>query len=272
MDLLALRALEGLDPLQGAELESLLAEELDLDADALDRAAAELELAHLEREGFVRPPQELLQKLRLLPAVLPAQTPRSATAARSAEVAAPAATAPATPLRALPRLEERAEEGAFALPWVAASGWITAAALLLAWLLFLAPRPAPTVEDLYEALRSNGNTLQVGWQDQKSGDLVWNNADQQGFMHLVGLERNDPSVSQYQLWIFDENQLEETPIDGGVFDVTDHEVIVPIAAKLRVMKPYLFAITVEKPGGVVRSTREKIVHLAHVPKTAPQTQ
>jgi hypothetical protein len=50
-----------------------------------------------------------------------------------------------------------------------------------------------------------------------------------------------------------------------VFDVTSGgEVIVPIHAKLKVTKPTLFAVTVEKPGGVVVSKRERIVVLAKV--------
>ena len=44
-------------------------------------------------------------------------------------------------------------------------------------------------------------------------------------------------------------------IKGGVFDMPagDGEAIVPIDAKIRVDEPVLFAITVERPGGVVVS-------------------
>jgi hypothetical protein len=45
-------------------------------------------------------------------------------------------------------------------------------------------------------------------------------------------------------------------IDGGVFDApSTGEVVVPITARLRA----LFAVTVERPGGVVVSRREHIV-------------
>ena len=258
LDLLARRALEGLDPLEGAELESLLEEQDDLDADALDLAAAELELAHLRHTGLERPPQELLQRLRALPAVLPSQALANDGAPRLSRHPEGAR------IHALPRASEGLAHRP--LPWVTAGGWITAAALVLLWLLFLAPRPQPPVDELYRELRSSGHALAVSWQDQKAGDLVWDNESQEGYMHLVGLDRNDPAVSQYQLWIFDTEQLEETPIDGGVFDVTAPDTIIPIHAKLRVRQPYLFAITVEKPGGVPRSAREKIVQIAHVPK------
>ena len=88
-------------------------------------------------------------------------------------------------------------------------------------------------------------------------------------MRFRGLAPNDPSVSQYQLWIFDRDQDERFPVDGGVFDVESGEgdVFVEIDPKLEVREPYLFAVTVEKPGGVVVSSRERIVLAAPVPAT-----
>lgn len=59
------------------------------------------------------------------------------------------------------------------------------------------------------------------------------------------------------------------PVDGGVFeinaaraDAATGEVIVPVTAKLRVRGPTLFAVTVEKPGGVVVSPRERAALVA----------
>lgn len=93
-----------------------------------------------------------------------------------------------------------------------------------------------------------------------SGDVVWSPSEQKGFMRFVGLAVNDPKQLQYQLWIFDKNRDQAFPVDGGVFDITPSgEVIVPISAKLPVGEPVLFAVTVEKPGGVVVSKRERIV-------------
>jgi hypothetical protein len=45
---------------------------------------------------------------------------------------------------------------------------------------------------------------------------------------------------------------------------SDGETIVPIQAKLKVLKPAAFAITIEKPGGVVVSTQERLPLLAVV--------
>ena len=82
-------------------------------------------------------------------------------------------------------------------------------------------------------------------------------------MRFKGLPVNDKTKESYQLWIFDETQDEKTPIDGGIFDVNSNgELIVPVTAKLNVRKPKLFAVTVEKAGGVVVSKREKIPVLA----------
>ena len=53
-------------------------------------------------------------------------------------------------------------------------------------------------------------------------------------------------------------------MDGGVFDVRGDEVVIPIHAAVRVFEPKLFAVTVERPGGVVVSKRERIVLTAEL--------
>ena len=97
------------------------------------------------------------------------------------------------------------------------------------------------------------------------GEVIWSDEKQEGYMKFKGLPVNDDSKEQYQLWIFENAKLEEHPKDGGVFDVTkDGEVIIPIDAKLKVSSPKAFAVTIEKPGGVVVSGREKIPALGAV--------
>jgi len=70
-------------------------------------------------------------------------------------------------------------------------------------------------------------------------------------------------VHQYQIWIFDGARDKRFPVDGGVFDVPANttDVVIPIRAELMVHKPAAFAVTVEKPGGVVVSGREHVVAL-----------
>lgn len=135
------------------------------------------------------------------------------------------------------------------------------------------PTPQLTDAEKREQLLASSKDVikaEVSKADPKSpeeitGDIVWNSAEQKGYMRFKGLPKNDPQKSTYQLWIFDENQDEKYPIDGGVFDVnSDGEVIIPIDAKIDVKKPTLFAVTKEKPGGVVVSDRKGIVAIAKV--------
>jgi anti-sigma-K factor RskA len=98
---------------------------------------------------------------------------------------------------------------------------------------------------------------------QPRGDIVWSDSKQAGFIRISGLPKNDPNRETYQLWIIDSAQDPKTPIDGGVFDISaDGEVIIPIDAKIAARDPKAFAITVERPGGVVVSKQERVVALA----------
>jgi hypothetical protein len=134
------------------------------------------------------------------------------------------------------------------------------------------PTHPPTAADQRaELLASSKDVVHVDWKPAKdptgagaSGDVVWSNAEQRGYMRFHGLAANDPRVAQYQLWIFDKGRDAKYPVDGGVFDVSDPggEVVVPISAKLHVDSPTLFAVTVEKPGGVVVSSRKRIAVVA----------
>lgn len=166
-------------------------------------------------------------------------------------------------------------------------GWAVAAAACLALALNLytsrqqspmvqggAPTPTPeekltpaqerqrlidTASDLARGNWGAGNVKELS----PTGDIVWSDAKQAGYMKLTGLPVNDPNKETYQLWIFDETQDDKTPIDGGTFSVNSAgEVIIPINAKLQPKNTKMYAITVEKPGGVVVSKREKIVALA----------
>jgi anti-sigma-K factor RskA len=96
-----------------------------------------------------------------------------------------------------------------------------------------------------------------------TGDVVWDPVTQRGFAHFVGLAPNDPALHQYQLWIFDGGRDKRYPVDGGVFDMPQAatELIIPIHAALPVLSAKAFAVTVEKPGGVVVSGREHVVAL-----------
>jgi anti-sigma-K factor RskA len=146
------------------------------------------------------------------------------------------------------------------------TGWLVAAAAAIVCVLLWRALPGvPDPAGERATLLALADTLRIDWTATElaagaGGDVVWSQELQAGVMRLTGLARNDPQAQQYQLWIFDDEQ--EHPIDGGVFDVTGGEVLVPIDAKLRVHSPTLFAVTVEKPGGVVVSDQQRIVLVA----------
>ena len=185
-------------------------------------------------------------------------------------LAPPPATAPSAPS---PRdeLAARRERSHIRLlaPWL-----VAAACLLVAsGAVWVAMRDRGTVTAQSPAaaraslVASAGDAATIAWKATDdpnargaTGDVVWSATEQRGYMRFVGLAPNDPTQFQYQLWIFDNDRDERFPVDGGVFDVTSTgEIVVPIAAKLRVGEAKLFAVTIEKPGGVVVSKRERIV-------------
>lgn len=135
------------------------------------------------------------------------------------------------------------------------------------------PTPELSVEaQRAQLLAKTKDIVQTAWAEANpakakniSGDVVWSNSEQKGYMRFRGLPPNDPNKETYQLWIFDEEQDAKTPINGGVFDVNANgEVVVPINAEIKVRKPKMFAVTKEKPGGVVVSKREEIMTIAKV--------
>jgi len=166
-------------------------------------------------------------------------------------------------------------------------GWAAAAAACIALaVVILMPRSSQTVyvnvpevrEQLTPAqmrqrlLDTAPDVIKADWAPGNlkelkdiSGDIVWSDSKQAGYMRFRGLPVNDRDKETYQLWIFDETQDEKTPIDGGTFDIqAGGDIIIPITAKLKAVHPKMFAVTVEKPGGVVVSKREKIPALAKI--------
>lgn len=165
------------------------------------------------------------------------------------------------------------------------AGWFAAAASVLIAVAGWWPRmqngdapsadvPIATVlQQERESLLAQQGVLTRTWQTTQdpaasgvTGDVVWDPKAQKGFVRFRGMQANNATEQQYQLWIFDGTRDERYPVDGGVFDVPagQSEVIIPIKAKLEIRDPALFAVTIEKPGGSVVSTRDRIVVLAPV--------
>ena len=251
LELLADRALFGLSAEDQAELERLLAHVPIADQESLEFLAADLTRAHLPET--LEPLPSHLSRLILAdaPGALPASKP---------------------PLES-PRIPRRR---------MLARVLAAAAGLLLAFGLWRITRPRPlaipTAAERRDALiarlgQPGSDVIRLDWTatadpsaQGASGDVVWSTRAQEGYMRFRGLATNVPTREQYQLWVFDAVRDERYPVDGGVFDVPAgvRDVVVPIRIKLGVTRPTLFAVTVEPPGGVVVSTRERLPLLAKV--------
>lgn len=169
--------------------------------------------------------------------------------------------------------------------WVAWGGWLAAAALLAIVVRGgTTPRgnqapvnatasAADTRAALLDSLLGTAGVVRQRWTPTTdstattaTGEVIWDPATQRGVMRFTGLAANDREAWQYQLWIFDAERDERYPVDGGVFDIPSGtgEVLIPIRARLAVGRASLFAVTVEAPGGVVVSSRERIAVTAQL--------
>lgn len=247
-ELLVERATEGLDGDRLVEFESLLAADPAADDDGYDRAAA----AIAEAFAAADPRSESLP---------PHLRDRLVETGRSGLRAVPA----------LPEIESTPVQRTRSwTPWLAAAAMLVVA--ILGWSRSIDRSEPLSAEQRLEALLERaGDIDRWGWtatEDEAAsgagGEVIWSSAEDEGYMRISGLASNDPSVTQYQLWIFDATRSADHPVDGGVFDIPAgvDSVVVPIDPKLAVDDATLFAVTVERPGGVVVSSRERIVLLA----------
>jgi Anti-sigma-K factor rskA len=288
VDLLVKQVTEGLSPEEQRALDVLDSAVASANLREFERAAAAIALA-----GSAAPkplPAALAQRLARqaeahFAALADAARGQTTGGVRAggevvADLAA-ARSAAATPAR--PRATARS--GTY--------GWLAAAACLVlavfAW--NRSPPPAPvaavtppaavippipkpvaplTAAEERAALLAKSDSLKVTLGATKdpaaagvTGDVVWDPVTQRGFLRLLGLAPNDPALHQYQLWIFDGGRDQRFPVDGGVFDIPANatEVVIPIHAALPVLSAKAFAVTVERPGGVVVSGREHVVAL-----------
>lgn len=258
VELLMQRATGALSGPEAEALEQLLATLPRGEVARWERAAAELTAAMIAGEGA---------SLEALPAGLADQIVRTGEAVvrTSPRAVAPAPVTTVSPKR----------------PNVAAwSGWMMAAAAILFWIVSgprkVVPaqgtRPVNVAAVLRDSLlTADSAASRLAWSATPdsaavgaSGDVVWSGRAQRGVMRIAGLQPNDRRTWQYQLWIFDASRDQKYPVDGGVFDIPpgQREVYVPIDARVPVGDAVMFAVTVERAGGVVVSTRERIALLA----------
>jgi hypothetical protein len=293
-ELLVERALHGLDDHERRELEQLgVAGDttFDIAAAAVAQAAVDREEmpAHVTAKILASAPG-LDMRRTLTGVVAPAELPRDTLVGVQLSDFTPASETSALPM-AMPmpmplavhvpapvpvtdELAVRRNRSRFATvaPWLAAAACL----VIASGAVFYAARDggggtaasiASAADGRAELVKNATDLKTIAWTATKdpaatatTGDVIWSEAQQRGYMRFVGLAANDPKQFQYQLWIFDKNRDDKFPVDGGVFDVSSTgEVIIPITARLRVSDATLFAVTIEKPGGVVVSKRERIV-------------
>lgn len=85
-------------------------------------------------------------------------------------------------------------------------------------------------------------------QAAAGGDVVWSDQRRRGFLRVRGLTPSEPGLVQYRIWILHGGRGK--PISGGVFQVAvgEAEVVVPILPQAPVQGPTMFVVTAEEPG------------------------
>jgi anti-sigma-K factor RskA len=251
LELLADRAVFGLEPAEERELEALLATHPSRDPDALDRLAAAV-AAIATNAAAPSLPHSLKARI--------GEDARRFSRRRGDPAVEPAG---------------RRSGGAASLPRMLAAGLLCALATIACVAVIgrsdprgaearRMKRPAPTsAMQRDDMLASAGDALRLDCAAaaadgaKTSGDVVWSGSRQRGFLRISGLAPNEPTESQYQIWIVEGGH--GRPVPGGVFDVGREagEVIVPILPQAFVQGPTTFVVTVEKPGGAEDYSEER---------------
>ncbi|MEM8546814.1 MAG: anti-sigma factor [Pseudomonadota bacterium] len=238
-------------------------------ADELELAAASAMLATLPKSAPAPLPAHLRERLL--------QDGQARIGVEQQYYASSPASNKVTPITRHTPKPASEQKSAGSAGWFGGIGWAAAAVLGIALITQqpqggespVTPQSSAELQIGYagdrEGLLSDINTITLPWTDSEyrefagvSGDVVWNNERQEGYLRLVNMPTNIPTAAQYQLWIVDPERAQQ-PVDGGVFDVlavnvnADGEVLIPIDAKLDILDPAAFAITREQPGGVVVS-------------------
>ncbi len=280
--LMADRALGEIDPSEAMELEKLLnSTEAEREALALEAAAAAVGVA-LASAGLDDMPRQVRERLNSTAHRWLAGQSNEADSVRQAVrgVQAHSGVAQPIPLPVGAGVTPRTGR----TPILAWTGWLAAAACLIlaliGWTQGGAGRtPEVSAAERYAQMIQKSGIVRVDWTantakpeplldaDRVGGDVVWDPVTQRGYMRIQGLKPNDPSEGVYQLWVFDATRDAAHPVDGGVFNIASDgsgEVIVPFEPRVAVREATLFAVTVEPPGGVVVSSRERLPILAQV--------
>lgn len=259
LDLMCDEALCGLSASERAELEALSREFPGVDDGSFERAAAAADLA-MSGARVEAMPEHLRSKLLASGERMAAEFRAGVSGSRTA----PARVGTATGLGAARQRDSLRFGG-----WLAAAAAVVVAAI--AWMRpagntatgpgpvtpIATVRPSEARERLM-ASAADAVVIPVGdWDNPEqpgvTGDVVWSESAQRGYLRLAGLKPNDPTVEQYQLWIVDSRGMGQR-ISGALFDARPDpatgEVVVEIEPQIATQGAAAFALTIEKPGGV----------------------
>lgn len=272
LDLLAERALHGLDPAEHQKLDEQLRRLGLEDDESLDLAAAAAMLSMTPVE--VAPASVYTRCV---------EAGRSFERERVNNVSLNGAPS----LRLTDDPPVRAASRRMNSAWI---GWIAAAACMvfatIGWLQMFslrqrfAPEPVVTLADLRREVDASADLRRAPWGDWDNpevkgvtGEIVWSQSLQKGYMVFKGLPANDPTKEQYQLWIVDDRGIEHR-VSGGIFNASadttgwrgevrtqrvGDDLIVEVEPRIFVRTPTLFALTIEEPGGTWLSTMKRRV-------------
>ena len=272
-DLLADRATFGLDEAEAQRLDALLHEYPWVREDCIDEAAAAVAVGFAEVDDAEQDvPEDVMARIsRGVHATI-------GTDATEAQEPAPIAG----------RIEPPTPGGNLGwLGWIAAAAAIGVAVIIYNPVKTIVPTGPTSESELVAWIDEHPDAIKWDWapglvepDEDATGIVTFDPASQEGYMLIKGLEPNDPRFQQYQLWIWDKDREPDPenpspladnvhPVDGGVFDVNDEgEAVIPIKATLVVDQPYLFAVTVERPGGVAKSAKGQVPIIAGPPNDA----
>jgi hypothetical protein len=250
----------------------------ELDDLSLEIAAAELSIALAEADPEPAMPATLRNKLDLL------ATEHIATMRARRQETSPGSLKfqqiPSIPTKWNTNAEPATTDALIPTPWrpfVRSLATLAAAACIIIGLgiFYYSVSQSPSAKRESMAARAGTQDGVVRWtwaawtKDADSratnaaGDVVWDTKEQGGYMTFTGLPPIDASKEVYQLWIIDADRPGEHPVDGGTFVAKgDGTVIVPFHARIKVGKPAAFAVTIEKPGGVVVSDQKRKLTIA----------
>lgn len=251
LELLSIRTVEGLTEAEDLELQSLARKYPEIDPGALDRAAA---------AAVFDPAREPMEPM---PAAVKERIARRLGLEFARPVREPSAEGP-LPFRA------PARSGLRAMGWLAMAA--CAAIMGAAWWPRVALMGSPRQSQLLAELLVRDPdapvvTMSAGVSSRGEGltvQVIWSNDEGHGFLRFRGQGPAITDGGRFQAWVYDKDGAgPEVPVSAGVFAVPPGpiagEFVLALRPVVHIGRPAGFVVSVERPEGVARPTRENVV-------------